>query len=128
MITGSVTADREIVVGLTVRGPAGQQQRLDAVIDTGFDGWLSLPPALIAMLGLPWRRRGRGLLADGSATVFDIYEATVVWDRRHRRIPVDEANTTPLVGMALLNGYELTAQVRAGGKVTIKSLSGSGRP
>src|SRR6266498_4365140 len=122
MITGTVTTDREAIIRLTVRGPAGQEQRVEAVIDTGFDGWFSLPPALIAGLGLPWRRRGRAVLADGSASVFDIYEATVVWDRRQRRIPVDEADTTPLVGMALLEDYELNAQVRAGGKVTIKRL------
>ena len=93
-----------------------------AVVDTGFDGWLSLPPALIVRLGLPWRRRGRALLADGSETVFDIYDATVDWDRHRLRIPVDETDTVPLVGMALLDGYELNVQVRAGGKVTIKAL------
>jgi clan AA aspartic protease len=122
VIRGTVTADREARIRLTVRGPAGQERRLEAVIDTGFDGWLSLPPTLIARLGLPWRRRGRALLADGNEIVFDIYEATVVWDRRRRRIPVDEADTTPLVGMALLDGYELNAQVRAGGKVSIRRL------
>jgi predicted aspartyl protease len=37
MITGRVTADREAVLRLTVRGPVGQR-RLKAVIDTGFDG------------------------------------------------------------------------------------------
>jgi len=78
MITGIVTADREALIRLTVRGPTGQERRLEAVIDTGFDGWLTLPPTLIAQLGLPWRRRGRALLADGSESVFDIYEATVV--------------------------------------------------
>lgn len=75
MITGVVTADRE------------------AVIDTGFDGWFSLPPALIALLGLQWRRRGRALLADGSESVFDIYEGPVVWDGSPRRVVVDEAST-----------------------------------
>jgi predicted aspartyl protease len=78
MITGVVTPDLEAVVGLTVQGPAGQEQWIEAAIDTGFDGWLSLPPALIALLKLPWRRRGRALLADGSDTLFDIYEAAVV--------------------------------------------------
>lgn len=80
MITGVVTADREAVIGLAVRGPTGQEQQIEAVVDTGFDGWSSLPPALIALLGLPWRRRGRALLADGSESVFDIYEGTVVWE------------------------------------------------
>jgi clan AA aspartic protease len=92
------------------------------VIDTGFDGSLSLPPALVASLGLPWRRRGRALLADGSESLFDIYEATVVWDRRRRRIAVDEADTFPLVGTGLLNGYELKVQVRPRGNVTITRL------
>ena len=96
MITGVVTADREAVIGLVVRGPAGQEQHIEAVVDTGFDGWCSLPPALIALLRLPWRRRGRALLADGSESVFDIYEGTVVWEGRPRRIVVDEADTAPL--------------------------------
>jgi clan AA aspartic protease len=122
MISGKVTAHREAVIRLTVRGSPGRSQRVAAVIDTGFDGWLSLPPELITRLGLPWRRRGLALLADGSESVFDIYEGVVVWDRKRRRIPVDEADTAPLVGMALLDGYELRVQVRAGGKVTVIPL------
>jgi hypothetical protein len=35
---------------------------------------------------------------------------------------VDEASTAPLVGMALLDGYELNVQVRSGGGLTIRSL------
>ena len=36
---------------------------------------------------------------------------------------MDEAATTPLLGMSLLEGYELTVQVRPAGNVTIKELS-----
>ena len=109
-------------IHLTVRGPAGQEQEVEAIIDTGFDGWLSLPSSLVVRLGLVWRRRGRALLADGSESVFDIYEATVDWDGRARRIPVDEAETFPLVGMSLLEGYELKVQVQRGGNVTVRAL------
>jgi clan AA aspartic protease len=122
MRTGIVTTHREAVLRLVVYGPAGQRQQVQAVIDTGFDGWLTLPPAVIVSLGLPWRRRGLAVLADGSQSIFDIYDGTVIWDRRRQRIPVDEADADPLVGMALLEGYELKMQVRAGGKVTIKPL------
>ena len=122
MIAGVVTADREAIIRLAVRGPTGLEQEVEAVVDTGFDGWLSLPPTLIAQLKLQWRRRGRAQLADGSECVFDIYEGTVVWDGGMRRIAVDEASTAPLVGMALLDGYELNIQVRNGGSVTIKAL------
>jgi len=122
MITGVVTDDRQAVVHLTVRGPAGQEQEIEAIIDTGFDGSLSLPSSVVNRLGLPWRRRGRALLADGSESVFDIYEATVDWDGEAQRIPVDQAETVPLVGMSLLEGYELTVQVQRGGNVTVRAL------
>ena len=123
MITGVVTDDRQAVIQVTVRGPAGQTQEIEAIIDTGFDGWLSLPPSLVVRLGLVWRRRGRALLADGSESVFDIYEATVDWDGKIQRIPVDEAETAPLIGMSLLEGYELNIQVQPGGNVMVKTLS-----
>ena len=122
MITGIVTVAREAVISLTVRGPNGQEQEIEAVIDTGFDGSLTLPPALITALGLPWRRRGRALLVDGNESVFEIYEATVIWDGTIRRVSVDEVDVVPLVGMALLYGYELTVQIVEGGRVILKPL------
>jgi len=122
MITGIVTVAREAVISLTVRGPNGQEQEIEAVIDTGFDGSLTLPSALITALGLPWRRRGRALLADGNESVFDIYEATVMWDGTARRVSVDEVEVMPLVGMTLLYGYELTVQIVEGGRVLLKRL------
>lgn len=122
MITGVVTASREPVIRLIVSGPQGQTQEVDAIIDTGFDGFLTLPSGLIAALGLPWRRRGRAMLADGSDSLFDVHEATVVWDGSSRRIAVDAVDIDPLVGMALLDGHELTIQAVRGGRVVITAL------
>ena len=119
MIAGEVSDDREASIRLVVRGPDGSELEVELVIDTGFNGWISLPSTLIAELGLPWRRRGRGELADGSETIFDIYEAAVIWDSQLRRVWVDEINAAPLAGMALLDGHELTIQVWTGGNVTI---------
>jgi len=123
MITGMVTPSHQATIRFIVRGPTGQQQEIEAVIDTGFDGALSLPPASIVALGLPWRQRGRALLADGSESLFDVYEATVVWDGTPRRVAVDAADIDPLAGMRLLYGYELTIQAVAGGHVLIKALT-----
>jgi clan AA aspartic protease len=121
MITGVVRA-REACIRLGIRGPGGREREIEAVIDTGFAGWLTIPPALVTALHLPWRSIIRGVLADGSQRDFDVYDAAIVWDGRVRRIPVNEANANPLVGMALLAGYELKMQVRSRGKVTIKPL------
>ena len=63
MMTGVVRA-REGRIRLTVRGPGGQEEEIDAVIDTGYTASLSVPPALVASLGLPWTSFGRGILAD----------------------------------------------------------------
>jgi clan AA aspartic protease len=121
MITGQVSAD-EARIRLKVRGPQGREAEVDAVIDTGFTASLSLPPTLIASLELEWRSIDRGILADGSEVLFDVYEAQVMWDRKARRVLIDEADTDPLVGMALLRGYELKMQVCNDGKVSIKRL------
>jgi predicted aspartyl protease len=68
------------------------------------------------------RRQGRAVLADGSETLFDVYEAEVVWDERLRRVFVDAADTVPLIGMALLDGHELTVQVVDGGGVFVSAF------
>jgi clan AA aspartic protease len=121
MITGEVRED-EARVRLRIRGPGGRQHEIEAVIDTGYNGWLTLPPALIARLRLLWQNFVRGVMADGSEDTFNVYEATVMWDRRIRLIPVTEADSDPLVGMALLKGYEVNMEVRPRGKITIKRL------
>ena len=77
-------------LSLNVGGSKNQGRSIDAVVDTGFNGFLTLPSSLIQELGLVWRRRGRAMLADGRDSLFDIYEATVTWNSRPRRIAVDE--------------------------------------
>ena len=121
MIVGIVRA-REPLIRLTIRGFRGLQQEIEAVVDSGYTGWLTLPPAAIAALNLRWQTFGRGILADGSLSSFDVYQAKVMWDGRIRTVFVDEFDANPLVGMALMRGYELKMQVRARGKVTIKRL------
>ncbi len=117
---GRINEHLEAVISLTVSGSEGVEQEVEAVIDTGYDGSLTLPMHLIAALGLAWQRRGRALLADGSEAVFDIYEAEVEWQGENVRIAVDAAETAPLVGMRLLRGYELCLVVVEGGIVTIR--------
>jgi clan AA aspartic protease len=121
MILGIVQG-REPLIRLMIRGFRGRQREIEAIVDTGYTGWLTLPPTVIDALNLRWRTFGRGTLADGSVSFFDVYQAKVVWDGRVRPVFVDEFDAAPLVGMALLRSRELKMQVRARGKVTIKPL------
>ncbi|MDJ0660280.1 MAG: hypothetical protein QNJ42_12430 [Crocosphaera sp.] len=65
MITGTVNADFEAIITLSICNSDGKVHTQDAIIDTGFNGWLSLPPDLIAQLNLRGKRRGRAILGDG---------------------------------------------------------------
>ena len=121
MITGVVKSS-EGRISLKVKGLQGREQEVEAVIDTGYTASLTLPPALIQVLGLRWQTVDRATLADGSECLFDVYEAKVAWDGKVRHILVDEADADSLVGMRLLKGHELKMQVRPRGKVTIKRL------
>jgi clan AA aspartic protease len=119
MITGVVNARHEATIRVPVQDANGREQEIEAIIDTGFNGSLTLPSPVIATLGLPWRTRGNAILANGSEDQFDIYAATITWDGTPRNILVEAADTDPLVGTALLSGYNVYIQVVAGGSVTI---------
>jgi clan AA aspartic protease len=122
MITGVVNPNREAIIRLAVAGPRGQQQEIEAIIDTGFTGFLTLPPAVVAALGLSWLSRQPGILADGSVDIFDVYVGTVLWDGPPRVVEVEAADTEPLVGMGLLAQHSLRIDVMSGGVVTITAL------
>lgn len=122
MIVGNVNTKREAVVQLAVFGENQQRQGIKAIIDTGYTGFLTLPSAIITTLGLTWYMQQEGILGDGSLCMFNVYEASVIWDGQIRTIEVNESEADPLVGMGLLEGHELKIQAVAGGLVTITTL------
>jgi clan AA aspartic protease len=122
MMTGFVNARREPTISLSLSGPGGQRQDLEGVVDTGFTGFLTLPPLVIAALGLPWRSGGAAILGDGSQVWFDVYEVGLLWDSQPRQLMVEAADTTPLIGMSLLDGFKLTVEAAIGGAVTIEAM------
>ena len=73
-------------------------------------------------MSLPWVGVERGTLGNGSETTFKVYAAKVIWDGKYQNIPINEAETDPLVGMGLLYGYDLRIQAVEDGTVTIKAL------
>jgi clan AA aspartic protease len=122
MMHGVVNLRREATLSLVIGNANKQQQVVDAVIDTGFTGFLSLPSEIITTLDLPWSASDIVTLGDGSETLFDIYTAIVIWDGQYREIYIAESETEPLIGMSLLYGYRLQIETVEGGKVTIDAL------
>ncbi len=122
MIVGYVNSRREAIIQLAVLGERDQRQGVKAIIDTGYTGFLTLPSAVIATLELTWFMQEEGFLGDGSLCMFNVFEALVIWDGQVKPIEINESETDPLVGMGLLEGYELNIQGCSGGVVTIKAL------
>jgi clan AA aspartic protease len=122
MMIGSVNSRREAIIQFAVLGRNNQRKAIKAVIDTGYTGFLTLPSAIITKLGLTWYMQEEGILGNGSLCIFNVFEATVIWDGQIKSIEVNESETDPLVGMGLLEGYELNIQGFVGGLVTIKPL------
>src|SRR5688572_26895838 len=107
MIRGQVNATREAVVPLILRDAVGSDHPILAIVDTGFNGFLTLPPDLIASLGLRLVSQIRGLLADGNEVLLEIFEAIVIWDGQLRTVTADCIPAEALVGMSLLEGFDL---------------------
>jgi clan AA aspartic protease len=125
MITGRV-ANREGLIELHVAGPGQPAQQIEAVIDTGYNGYLTLPSHLVPGLRLRFAGHRRGTLADGSVTVLDVYVAVVIWHGREQEVLVSQAAGAPLVGMSLLQGSRMTMDVVEGGDIAIYELRDGG--
>ena len=122
MIEGFVNANHEAVMTIPLLGPGGQMREVAAVIDTGFNGYLTLPPTLVADLGLSVVGDGEAVMADGSEAAFDVYGVTVVWEGQPRYVETAAIGIDALVGMMLLDRHSLFVEVAAGGRVVVQAM------
>ncbi len=91
-------------------------------MDTGYTGFLTLPPALVDELSLPFAYVGRAFLANDDEVEFDIHDVTVLWDGHPRQVRAAATGSVPLAGMALLNSHSLYVEVVEGGPVLIRPM------
>jgi len=103
-MTGVVTATRRATIRLVVIGPDQRREEIEVVIDTGFNGFLTLPSHVVHALNLPFVGNRRAMLVDDRSVVLDLYLATVIWNEEEREMLVLHAEGGPLIGMSLLYG------------------------
>ena len=123
MLTGRVSDDLQAWVAIEILATSGQTRRIEAVLDTGFNGEMALPAVAIRQLDLPMGIRRPAVTATGDRVSLTTYYATVLWQGQPRSVEVVEADSEPLLGMELFLGSRVTLDVREGGPVTIDALS-----
>jgi clan AA aspartic protease len=107
---------------VTFRLPGQPDLTIDFVVDTGFTGLLTLPPAAVAAMGLPLIHREPVSLADGSTVEVAVHAADIVWNGVVHEVRVLATGGRPLLGTSLLDGREFVAQFTEGGLVTVEDL------
>ena len=118
----------EAVVILSVRGENGAMEDVNFIIDSGYTGEMTLPQEIIGRLNLgaaeydDYEAAPTVMLADGAILLVEVYVTSVWWHDRLRSVEVDSIGSTPLIGMGLLRGSNLSIDAIPGGLVTIAEL------
>ncbi len=122
MICGAVNECLEPGIELAIQDRHGDNHLVQALLDTGFNGFLTLPPSWLLEMGLECGSQVRVTLADGSKIVSDLFTAIALWDGKLIEIDVEAADTDPLVGMAMLVQHDLRMRVISQREVAISSI------
>ena len=119
MITGQVNARNEAIILVQVYDALGNLVELEATVDTGFSGYLTLPAVTIIQMQLFYDRTETYTLGDNNDVALGVYRATLSWDGQDRAVFVLSTESDPLIGMLSLRGYSLFIDVVDGGNVRI---------
>jgi len=123
MINGTVTGNREIIIQLGLLATNQSPVSIQAVVDTGFNGYLTLPLNVLNALGASAAGTRRAELGDGNLVELDVYVVRVKWHDEDRDVLSLQAEATPLVGMSLLWGSRVGFDAQDGGEVSIDAIS-----
>ncbi len=92
------------------------------VIDTGFEGFLTLPVNVVEDLELPYLAPMGANLADNSRIVTGVYQGIILWNGVQRVVPVLAMGRRPLLGTALLEDFHLGIDFCEGGTVLVDEI------
>lgn len=92
---------------------------LEFVIDTGFEGALTLPQEAVTTLGLPFFQEIDANLADDTDVRANVHLGTILWNAREIPVAVLAMGRRPLIGTALLQDLRLIADFVEDGEVFV---------
>lgn len=103
VLSGYIDDRNQLWVEVTVAGQHSQQ-KVAALVDTGFTGELQLPLKVAVPLGLQLAGVGTFELADGTRSQEMLFSASVYWGTTLRMATVSVSNTDT----ALMGGWLVT--------------------
>ncbi len=106
---------------LTLPGHSGPVP-MEFIVDTAFDGDLSLPLSLVAQMQAVFLKDQPIMLADGSLSRRPVYRIALQWDAQTRFVEVVALENAPLLGIQLMDGKLLQAEMTDGGEVSLEDL------
>ena len=113
-MNGRVDESGRALLPIRLRNPTtGMISNIDAWIDTGFTGDLTMPSATVRTVDMPRGPKVRGVLADGTIVVLETHLCELEWFGEWRSIEVIGSDGDhPLLGVGLLRGHELAIDYR----------------
>ena len=121
MIYGRLV-DGRAIAPVIFRLPGQTDFSLDFVIDTGFNGYLTLPVQAVNAMNLPLYSSIPARFADGSEALLAIHLATVVWDDVEKVVPILASGYKPLLGTAMMEEYHLEIDFEDNGLVSLEKI------
>ncbi len=117
-----VTIRRQATLPVTIRLPGQPDFTVEFVVDTGFNGSLTLPIAAVKAMSLPFEQDLPSSLADGSFTKMTLHSAVILWNGKEQQVGVVATGRRPLIGTELLDEQELRVRFHEGDLVSIGEL------
>src|ERR1051325_6216016 len=93
----------------------GRYVSVEFILDTGFDGDISLPSAFLRRFDSSPAFSTMRELADGSYREFAMHSMTIQWNGEEREIEVLVLEREPLLGTMLPDGGRITIDLVEGG-------------
>ena len=119
MIRGRVNQRLEPLVSVSILDGHDIAHSFEFIVDTGFNGHLTLPADVINRLGLNFSGQRAVATADGFTHTVDVFTARVLLHEHWRPVFVIRLDSPPLLGMRALLGCKLSVNVYAGGRVVV---------
>lgn len=110
----------EARITIDIAGDDRLFRSVEAIIDTGFTGALSLPESAAHELGLRSARAERVTLADGRSIRANVHAARILWHGQPLDARVQTLGSYPIIGTAVLANCRLTIDWLDGGEVFIE--------